>query len=212
MFARFMPQEGKFFDLFNAHAEQILVGSQALTTMLSVLNESKAVAVEKCAVIDDAEHRADETTHETMRQLHTSFITPLDRDQIHHLISGLDNILDLIQDVAYTVVLYDVSNLTDEAIRLGEICHLCCEQVRKAVVLLDSMDNGAEIMGICREIDRLESEADRVMRSALSWLFREEADVRTLIKLKAIYELLETVTDRCEDVANIIEAIVLENS
>ena len=74
------------------------------------------------------------------------------------------------------------------------------------------MDNGAEIMGICREIDRLESEADRVMRSALSWLFREEADVRTLIKLKAIYELLETVTDRCEDVANIIEAIVLENS
>ena len=207
-----MPQEGRFFDLFNAHAEQILLGSQALTLMLSTLNESKEIAVEKCSVIDDAEHRADEITRETMRQLHTSFITPLDRDQIHHLINGLDNILDLIQDVAYTVVLYDVRTITDEAIRLGEICHACCQQVYKATVLLDSMDHGTEILGICQEIDRLESEADRVMRSAMSWLFREEADVRNLIKLKAIYELLEIVTDRCEDVANIIEGIVLENS
>ncbi len=212
MFSRFMPQEGKFFDLFNAHAELILLGSQALNTMLSALNESKEVAVGKCAIIDDAEHRADEITRETMRQLHTSFITPLDRDQIHHLINGLDNILDLIQDVAYAVVLYDIKNVTEETIRLGEICNQCCEQVRHAVLLLNSMDNGIDIMKICQEIDRLESEADRVMRSAMSWLFREEADVRVLIKFKAIYELLEQVTDRCEDVANIIEGIVLENS
>lgn len=108
------------------------------------------------------------------------------------------------------MVLYDIKNVTEETIRLGEICNQCCEQVRHAVLLLNLMDNGIDIMKICQEIDRLESEADRVMRSAMSWLFREEADVRVLIKPKAIYELLEQVTDRCEDVANIIEGIVLE--
>ena len=147
-----------------------------------------------------------------MRQLHKSFITPLDREEIHQLITSLDDILDLIQDVAHTVTLYDVKKVTAEAVTLGNICRSCCERVKAAVALLRSMDNGAEILKICFEIDQLESEADDEMRGAMSRLFREEPDVRELIKFKAIYELLETVTDRCEDVANLIEGIVLENS
>lgn len=212
MFARFMPQEGKFFELFNAHAEQIVLGSEALVGLLSVLNDSEEEAARQCDLIDKIENRADGITHETMRQLHKSFITPLDREEIHQLITSLDDILDLIQDVAHTVTLYDVKKVTAEAVTLGNICRSCCERVKAAVALLRSMDNGAEILKICFEIDQLESEADDEMRGAMSRLFREEPDVRELIKFKAIYELLETVTDRCEDVANLIEGIVLENS
>lgn len=207
-----MPQEGKFFELFNSHAEQIVLGSKALVALLTVLNDSDDEAARHCDNIDVIENRADGITHETMRQLHKSFITPLDREEIHQLITSLDDILDLIQDVAHTVTLYNIKHVTAEAIKLGELCQSCCERVRSAVVLLPSMDNGAEILKICHEIDQLESAADREMRGAMSRLFRDEPDVRELIKFKAIYELLETVTDRCEDVANIIEGIVLENS
>jgi len=212
MFARFMPQEGKFFELFNAHAQQIVLGSEALVVLLSVLNDSDEAAARQCEIIDTIEHQADDIAHETMRQLHKSFITPLDREEIHQLITSLDDILDLIQDVAHTVTLYDVRHVSTEAITLGDLCRSCCERVRAAVILLPSMDNGPEILTICHTINELESAADREMRGAMSRLFREEPDVRELIKFKAIYELLETVTDRCEDVANIIEGIVLENS
>jgi len=207
-----MPQEGKFFDLFNAHAEQIVAGGQALVALMSALNRTGNEAAKHCETIDIVENRADKITHETMALLHKTFITPLDRDEIHQLITGLDDILDLIQDAAQTVTLYDIRRVTPEAINLAEIVLSCCDRVRCAVALLHTMDNGPDILKTCQDIDRLESDADRVMRSAMSKLFRDEPDVRELIKFKAIYELLETVTDRCEDVANIIEGIVLENS
>ena len=105
-----------------------------------------------------------------------------------------------------------IKRVTPEAKLLAEICLHCCQRVKGAVGLLRSMDNASAILKICHEIDKLESDADRIMREAMSKLFREESDVLQVIKLKAIYELLETVTDRCEDVANTIEGIVLENS
>ena len=212
MLSRFMPHEGKFFDLFNAHAEQVVLGSRALLDLLTVFNGSDEEAEKQCDLVDVAEKAADKITHETMRQLHKSFITPLDREEIHQLITSLDDILDLTQDAAHTVTLYNIRHITPEAIKLAEIGLQCAERVRLAVALLSSMDNGPQILKLCQEIDDLESVADREMRGAMSRLFREEPDVRELIKYKAIYELLETVTDRCEDVANIIEGIVLENS
>ena len=212
MFSRFMPKEGKFFDYFNAHAEQMVLASESLVALMNARNASEDEAALHRDAIDKAEKLADTITHETMRQLHMSFITPLDREEIHQLSTGLDDIIDLIQDVAHTVNLYNVRHITAEAINLSELCRSCCERVRAAVQLLPSMDNGAQILKICHEIDQLESAADREMRSAMSKLFREEPDVRELIKYKAIYELLEVVTDRCEDVANLIEGIVLENS
>ncbi len=207
-----MPREGKFFDLFNAHAEQVVLGSKALVALLAAFNNSDEEAAKQTDLIDVAEKSADNVTHETMRQLHTSFITPLDREDIHQLITNLDDILDLIQDASQTIILYNIRHITPEAIKLSEIVLQCAERVRSAVALLPSMDNGPQILKICQEIDEFESEADREMRAAMSLLFREEPDVRELIKFKAIYELLEMVTDRCEDVANIIEGIVLENS
>lgn len=208
MFGRFRPTEGKFFQLFNAHAQCIVDGARELELLIDGLHN---VEVHK-QNIQICEKKADGLTHETMDLLHKTFITPLDRDEIHKLITTMDDILDLIEDVATALWLYDVRSLTSDASQLARICTACCKQVATAVGLLDDMKRATAILGACEEIDRLESEADRVMRSALSKLFREEDDVKNLIKLKAIFELLETVTDKCEDVANILEGIVLENA
>lgn len=212
MFSRLMPQEGKFFDLFNAHAELIAQGGRELGALVDTLVEGKGDTMAHTKAIDHIETSADKITHETIALLHTTFNTPLDRDEIHKLITRMDDILDLTQDVAQSMYLYDVRKLTQEACHLSDICVSCCERVKSAVQLLNNMDNGPAILKTCEEIDRLESDADRAMRTGMAKLFREEQDVRQLIKLKAMYELLETITDACEDVANIIEGIVLENS
>jgi uncharacterized protein len=150
--------------------------------------------------------------YQTIQLLHQTFVTPIDRDEIHQLITRMDDILDLMEDVSQSVFLYDIHKIPDEAKRLAEICVACAEKVKAAVQLLDNMANAEQIMKICGEIDRYETDADQVLRSALAKLFRHEPDTREVIKLKEIYEHLETVTDKCEDVANIIEGIVIENS
>ncbi|WP_321791223.1 DUF47 domain-containing protein [Caballeronia sp. J97] len=208
MFGRFMPTEGKFFEIFNAHAKCMVDASRELELLIDNLDDAE---VHKQNVQAN-EKRADKLTHETIDLLHKTFITPLDRDEIHKLITTMDDILDLMEDVATAISLYDVRAVTSEASQLAHICTSTVTRVQQAVELLADMKRASEILKICEEIDRLESDADRVLRSAMSKLFREEDDVKTLIKLKAIYELLETITDKCEDVANIIEGIVLENA
>lgn len=203
-----MPKEGKFFDLFNEHAELCVKGAKEMVALMTNFDDLEI----RVHAIEGIEKQADKVTHATLDALHKTFITPLDRDDIHQLITRMDDILDLLEDAAQTISLYDIKAITQEAKRLAELCLACTEKVKLAVALLHNMDNSREILGICQEIDRLESDADHVMRAAMSKLFREEPDVRNLIKLKAIYELLETVTDRCEDVSNIIEGIIVENA
>lgn len=212
MFGRLMPKEGKYFDLFNAHADLIVQGGKALSGLIGALVEVPEQAGKHAEDIDNIERQADEITHSTLAQLHTSFITPFDRDEIHQLINGMDDILDIIQDVAESVSLYDVHCVPSEARLLADVTEQCCNRVQAVVKLLHSMDNAPEILRICHEIDHLESDADRMLREAMSKLFREEPDVRQVVKLKEIYEILESVSDRCKDVAGTIEAIVLENS
>ncbi|WP_420997207.1 DUF47 domain-containing protein [Cupriavidus sp. 30B13] len=208
MFGRFMPTEGKFFEYFNQHAECAVTAARELEVLVNDLPNAEAHARR----VQATEKKADRITHDTIDLLHKTFITPLDRDEIHKLITTMDDILDLMEDVAETISLYDVTSLTDEARKLASICVQCCDQVKIAVGLLEDMSNASAILKTAQQIDHLESEADRVMRSAMSKLFRDETDVKRLIKLKAIYEQLETITDKCEDVANIIEGIVLENA
>jgi predicted phosphate transport protein (TIGR00153 family) len=203
-----MPTEGKFFEIFNAHAKCIVDASHELELLIDNMDQME---VHKQNVQIN-EKRADKLTHETIDLLHKTFITPLDRDEIHKLITTMDDILDLMEDVATAISLYDLRESTAEMSQLAHICTATSERVQQAVMLLADMKRASEILKICEEIDRLESDADRVLRSAMSKLFREEDNVKTLIKLKAIYELLETITDKCEDVANIIEGIVLENA
>ncbi|RJF98313.1 DUF47 domain-containing protein [Noviherbaspirillum saxi] len=208
MFGRLMPNEGKFFELFIQHGELCVKGAKEMVALMTNFDDLE----NRVHAIEGIEKQADKVTHQTLDMLHKTFITPLDRDDIHKLITRMDDILDLLEDAAQTISLYDIKAITPEAKRLAELCLACTEKVKAAVGLLHNMDNSTQILGICEEIDRLESDADHVMRAAMSKLFRDEPDVRNLIKLKAIYEILETVTDRCEDVANIIEGIIVENA
>lgn len=212
MFSRLMPKEGKYFDLFNAHGALIVQGGAALTALIGALVDDPKNAAVHADLIDDIERKADAITHDTLSQLHTSFITPFDRDEIHQLINSMDDILDVIQDVAESMSLYDIQRVPADAKMLAEITEKSCVLVGETVKLLHKMDNGPTILKYCKEIDNLESEADRMLRTAMSKVFREEPDVRQVIKLKEMYELLESVTDRCKDVAGTVEAIVLENS
>src|SRR4051812_1390625 len=209
--ARLMPREGRFFHLFDNHAKLIVDGALALADVLRQYDNNKDRDV-GIKLIEDAEHAADRITHETVQLLHTTFVTPFDRDDIHRLISRMDDVLDLIQDTGESFVLYDIRNVTPEATELAELLRRCVELVRSAVELMASMADAPAMLKICQEIDKLESEADKVMRAALSRLFREESDVRQLIKLKAVYEALESATDKCKDVADVIESVVLENA
>jgi predicted phosphate transport protein (TIGR00153 family) len=206
-----MPREGRFFNLFDQHAKLIVDGALALADVLRQYENEKD-REGGIKIIEDAEHAADRITHDTVSLLHSTFVTPFDRDDIHRLISRMDDVLDLIQDTGESLLLYDIQKVTPEAIQLAELLRRCAEHVQSAVGLMASMADAPAILKICQEIDRLESEADRVMRSAISGLFRYEQDVRQVIKLKAVYELLEAATDKCQDVANVIESVVLENS
>ena len=206
-----MPREGQFFDLFNKHADLIVEGARSLSSLLQNYDEKNGREA-WIAKIEQFERGADRVTHDTVALLHATFVTPFDRDDIHRLISRMDDILDLIQDAAESLILYDIQKLTPEASHLANILEICCARVHDAVELLKSMDNAPQILKLAQDIDQLESDADRVMRSAISKLFREESDVRQVIKLKAVYELLETATDKCQDVANVIEGVVIENA
>ena len=214
LFSKFLPREGNFFEMFDQHASRIVEAAHAFSKMVANYSD-----VEKRNLhhheVDEAERAADRITHEVSRVLHKTFITPIDRDQIHQLINTLDDVADLIQDSAETMALYDVHHMTEDIVRLTDLSVKCCERLKDAVGLIGKVRDAATAeaaLKTCAEIDKLESDADHVMRSAMSRLFREEPDVRELIKLKAVYELLETITDRCEDAANLIEGIVLENS
>jgi predicted phosphate transport protein (TIGR00153 family) len=214
LFRKLLPREGNFFELFNEHGNRIAEGAAAFLLMMQNYGDAN-LRQHYAGEVGNAERRADKVTAEVNRLLHKTFITPIDRELIHSLINAMDDVLDLVQDASETMSLYDVHEMTEEVLRLGELSVKCCERVRDGVALLPrlSQTNVVEAaIKTCEEIDKLESDADRVMRSAMSKLFREEADVRELIKLKTIYEQLESITDRCEDVANLIEGVVLEHS
>lgn len=213
-FGKFLPREGNFFEMFNQHADRIVEAARAFSQLVANYSDPH-LREQYNRDVDNAERAADRVTHDVNKMLHQTFITPIDREQIHKLINTMDDVADLIQDSAETMALYDVKFMTEDIKRLTDISVKCCERLAAAVKLLGSISekSSAEAaLKTCEEIDKLESDADRVMRSAMSKLFREEPDVREVIKLKAIYELLETITDKCEDVANLIEGVILENS
>ena len=208
MFARLMPQEGRFFELFSRHAAEIEAGGRELVAMMAGAGDLDRRAHN----IETIEKRGDKIVRETLLLLHRTFITPLDRNEIHALITQMDNILDVFEETAHAMFLYDIREATPEARQLAELCLKSAGKVSEAVSLLGKSEQAAKVMKICEEIDKLEAEADHVMRAAMAQLFHDEPDVLRVIKLKELYELLEGLTDRCEDVANVIESIVLERS
>lgn len=214
LFGKLLPREGKFFVMFNDHGRHIAEGARAFQSMVQNYSDESLRAQYGARVVS-AEKQADRITAECNRLLHKTFLTPIKREQIHGLINAMDDILDLLQDSTEVMSLYDLKRVSDDVVRLAEISVCCCERVQHVVTLLPQLGQASvadAALKTCEEIDRLESDADRVMRGAMSKLFRDNIEVRELIKLKAVYEHLESISDRCEDVANIVEGIVLEQS
>jgi hypothetical protein len=206
-----MPRETRFFDLFDRHGALIVQGSKAVVELVQHYADTTRRA-ELIQRIGDTERMADKVTHETISVLHSTFITPFDRNDIHRLISSMDDVLDLMQNAAESMDLFDIQTLPPAALQMAQLLHECCVRVHAGVGLLRSMDNAPKALALTEEIDGFESEADKVSRDGISRLFREEQDVRQLIKHKNVYEYLENAIDKCQDVANVIESVVVENA
>ncbi len=210
MFGKLMPKEAKFFDLFNRHAELCV---NAASELIELMRGKDADHFEQWMhSIENIEKQADDVTHEVVMGLCKTFVTPLDREDIYRLISRMDDIIDLIEDSAQAVSLYNIEAITPETFRLAELCLISCEKLKEGISMLNNMKDAPKILELCRQVDQLETENDYVTYEAMSNLFRNEPDVRTLIKLKALYELLENVCDICEEVGSILEGIVVKNA
>ena len=208
MFEKLMPRKMAFFDFFDHQAEKIIEGCKALSDLL----ENYVDVTDKAKRIKAIEHEGDVITHQCIEMLHKQFITPLERDDIHRLISRMDDILDLTEAVSQRLSIYEVTSVPDEAKQLGRVLIFGVERMAKAVKGLRDMKNAPQILAECIEINRIENEADTILRAAIGKLFKTEKDPLTVMKWKELFETLEEATDLCEDVANIVEGIVLEHA
>lgn len=200
-----IPREVAFFDLFHKAAHNMIEGSRLLKEMMEHFDDP----VDQACRIKDVEHIGDVITHDIVRKLNQTFITPIDREDIHGLASAMDDILDLIEAVADRFVVFKVAKPTETAVKLANVLHQASMAVGAAVDRLGQ--SHADINECCVEVNSLENEADRITRDAISNLFEHEKDPIAVIKWKEIYENFEEGTDRCEDVANILERIALKH-
>jgi predicted phosphate transport protein (TIGR00153 family) len=200
-----IPREEAFFELFKKAAHNMIEGSR----LLKVMMEDFRSPIEQARKIKDVEHVGDSITHDIARRLNKTFITPIDREDIHDLASALDDILDVAEAIADRFVLYKVTRPTEMAIKLADILYQASVAVGGGVDLLGLAH--PELKECSVQVNSLENEADRVSRDAISALFEKETDPIAVIKWKEIYENFEAGTDRCEDVANILERIALKH-
>ena len=204
-----LPRDTSFFDLFDQLSGKVLDAARALEDMLEKWDRLEARVRE----MKDLEHECDAITHRTFDKLNLTFITPLEREDIHELTSRLDDIVDHIDSTASRLVIYGVKKPTDEAKLLAQVLTRTCIEVQKAVSGLRNLKDPELLSRTSVEINRLENESDDILRLALKRLFeRQNGDVLEVIKLKEIYEKLESAVDRCEDVANVIQAVVLRHT
>ncbi len=208
MFGRFLPKETSFFDFFEQHAALTVEGTKEFLSLVS----SGANIETKARRICDIEHETDVITHRCVEALHKTFITPIDRDDIHRLITRMDDIMDFVEAAAERLALYELTVMTPEVRDLADVLHRAAVQVEVACKGLRDLKNPQSILKTCIDINRLENEGDQTLRRAVARLFREETNPIMIIKWKEVYENLESATDRCEDVANIIEGVVLEHA
>ncbi len=204
---RFFPKETDFFGMFEKAAQNLNKGATLFVEMMENFNTSFSKAKE----IYDVEQEGDMLTHEVMRKLNKTFLTPVDREDIHALMARIDDILDLIWAAADRATLFKIDASTPEAIELSKTLLSTTEIITKAISCLKDKKY-SYIQEHCIEINRLENRADRIFRGALAKLFEDIKDPILVIKWKDVYEHLEDATDKCEDVANILEGIVLKHA
>ena len=208
MFGRFLPRETSFFDFFEQHAALTIEGTKEFLSMVTTGANIPA----KCRRISDIEHETDTITHRCVEALHKTFITPIDRDQIHRLITRMDDIMDYVEAAAERIELYELTTMTADCRDLADALHRAAQQVEGAVRGLRTLKEPQATLKLCIDINRLENETDAILRRSVARLFKDEKDPILVIKWKEIYENLESASDRCEDVANIIEGVILEHA
>lgn len=196
-----------FFQAFTEHATRSVEAATLLLDMLEHPERKERLALD----IGEKESSGDRITHDTVKRLHETWITPLDRYDIHGLISKLDDVLDLVEAVSERLVLFEITKVRSTALELARVLLKCCEDVQRAMLLLPKLTaKGKELLDICVEINRLENEADAIYRRGIAELFHNGNDPFEVMKWRDILDTLEDATDRCEDVANIVEGVVLE--
>jgi len=208
MFGRFLPRETSFFDFFEQHAALTIEGTKEFLSLVTTGANINA----KCRRISDIEHETDTITHRCVEALHKTFITPIDRDSIHRLITRMDDVMDFVEAAAERVELYELTVMPADVRDLADALHRAAVQVEAAVRGLRDLKDPNATLKLCIDINRLENEADAILRRSVARLFKEEKDPIMVIKWKEVYENLENATDRCEDVANIIEGVILEHA
>ncbi len=207
MWRGIFPRDERFFDLLQRAAENGCASSHQLVRLMVEYKSPQTVALR----IKDLEHQGDEITHELIRKLDQTFVTPLDREDIHTLAHVIDDVVDLIEAVADRLVIFKIPQPTPEAQELARLIHQAMEEICRGVALLGAKGNEI-IYKHCIEIKRIEGMADQLNRQAIAQLFEQERDPLAVIKWNEIYALLEEATDRCEDVANILESVVLKHA
>ena len=208
MFKFMLPKEFGFFDQFDKHAATVLEGAKVFLDMMEHFGDAPA----KARRIAEVEHQADEITHRTLEMLHSTFITPIDRDQIHRLITSMDDVIDLIHGASRRLMLYGIQEPTPALREMARALLHSVEEMQKAVGNLRNLKNAAQILKSCVEINKLENDGDALRDDAIANLLKNEKNAVEVLKWKEIYESVETALDCCEDVANIIEGVVLENN
>jgi predicted phosphate transport protein (TIGR00153 family) len=205
LLTKILPHEKSFFAMFTQQAENVHAGAEAMVEMLEHF-ENPALGADK---VESYEHIGDTITHKIMMRLNQTFITPFDREDIHELASKIDDVLDLVDAAATRLVMYRVKKIRPGVIDLAKTVHEATAQIVAAVRVLEKEDH---ILDHCIEINRLENQADHQCRDLIATLFDQEKDPVQIIKWKEIIETLEFATDKCEDVANVIEGVTLKNA
>ena len=205
---RFLPRDEKFYDFFEKSAQQVVQGALQLEQLLRNFNDVQV----KAKQIKDIEHEGDLITHDTIENLNRTFITPFDREDIHDLITTLDDVLDYIEACAERLFLFKIEKTTEESILICGVLVKSVKQLEQAVSQLRRLKDADSILRHCAEINRLENEGDYLNRAAVAKLFEPNSDPLEVIKWKEIYETMENAIDRCEDVANVLEGIALKNT
>jgi predicted phosphate transport protein (TIGR00153 family) len=201
-----MPRRNRFFVLFRENAATLMEGLEALQALLNGAAEAFGIHAEN---LRDLEHQADEITHRITRELNHSFITPFDRDDIYALASALDDVIDLVEEIADTIVLDGIQTITPEAQQMG---HILIQIGRELVTVFDQLESKSDTHERWIRIHTLENQADEVTRGAIGELFNSLQDPIEVIRWKDVYALLEETVDRAEDIANILETVTIKNS
>jgi len=205
-FMRLLPREEKFYHLF---LKQVEIIAEAAHMLLDGVRAGDTRMATSAAEIGTLEHRGDEVIHEVFIRLNQTFITPIDPEDIHSISAALDNVLDGIEDTSHRLISYRIMTIPPAMVTLAEIVANCARSLKKA---FEALEKSGPIMEHCIEINRLENEADGIGRKAVADLFDIEKDPITLIKLKEIYEFFEQTIDSCEDVADVLQNVVVKNS